>query len=117
MRKIVFISLIIFSLFFSIFCYAENDLIDVPIELLAFVDVDGYQISFFGFEGNKPSFLKKIFPSKKSREFDIMIDSEGVKIFSYQQLDAMVEKAKEKLKNLYLNGAKLKIIVIKEKKK
>jgi hypothetical protein len=117
MKKSIIIVWLIFSLAFPIFCYAGDNLPDLPIELLVEVEVDGYQISFFGFQGDKPGFLKKIFPPKRSREFDIMIDSEGVKIFSYQQLDAMVEKAKDKLKSLYLNGARLKIIVIKEKKK
>lgn len=117
MKKSIMIVWLIFSLAFPIFCYAGDNLSDSPIELLVEIEVDGYQISFFGFQGNKPGFFKKIFPPKRSREFDIMIDSEGVKIFSYQQLDAMVEKAKDELKSLYLNGARLKIIVIKEKKK
>ena len=117
MKRIVFISLIVFSLLFPFFCRAEDGSTNAAIELLLSVDVDGYQISFFGSRGDKPGLLKKIFPPKRSREFDIMIDSEGVKVFSYQQLDAMVEVAKNKLKALYLKGARLKIIVIKEKRR
>lgn len=122
MKNKTWIFLIIFSLIFPIFCRSENNLSldnysDLPIELLAVAEVDGYQINFFGFQGDKPGFFQKLLPPKRVRKFDIMIDVEGVKIFSYQQLDAMVEKAKGELKKLYFNGARLKIIVIKEKKK
>lgn len=122
MKNNKWIFLIIFSLIFPIFCHSENNLSvndcsDPPIELLAVAEVDGYQINFFGFQGNKPGFFQKLLPPKRVRKFDIMIDIEGVKIFSYQQLDTMVEKAKGELKKLYFNGARLKIVVIKEKKR
>ncbi len=121
MKNNTLIFLIIFSLVFPIFCYTENNLsennyLEPPIEILSVAEIDGYQINFFGFQGNKPSFFQKFLPPKRVRKFDIMIDVEGVKIFNYQQLDAMVEKAKDELKRLYINGARLKIIVIKEKK-
>ena len=122
MKNKTLIFIMVFLLIFSIFCYAENNLsgnncLNTSTELLSMVEVDGYQISFFGFQGNKPGFFQKLLPPKRVRKFDIMIDVEEVKIFSYQQLDAMVEKAKDELKELYTHGARLKIVVIKEKKK
>jgi hypothetical protein len=80
------------------------------------IEIEEFRIEIFGFWGEKPGFLEKIF-SKKDRNFDVIIESQGIKVFPYEELDRMIVQIRDELKSLYIDGARIRIIKIKDKEK
>jgi hypothetical protein len=80
------------------------------------VEIREYRIEIFGFWGEKPGFFEKVF-SKKDRNFDVVIESQGIKTFPYEELNKMIVQIRDELKNLYIDGARIRIIKIKDKEK
>jgi hypothetical protein len=120
-KRIIFFFLIVFIAFFV---YGVNvrigegsngESFDTGVFLRA-VEIGEYRIEIFGFWGEKPGFFEKIF-SKKDRNFDVIIESQGIKTFPYEELDRMIVQIRDELKNLYIDGARIRIIKIKDKEK
>lgn len=84
--------------------------------LLKAVEIGEYRIEIFGFWKEKPGFFQKIF-SKKDRNIDVIIESQGIKTFPYEELDRMIVQIRDELKSLYIDGARIRIIKIKDKEK
>jgi hypothetical protein len=120
-KNIVFFFLIFFV--FSFVCSINNEVsennsgesFDTGAFLKA-IEIEEYRIEIFGFWGEKPGFLEKIF-SKKDRNFDVIIESQGIKIFPYEELNRMIVQIRDELKSLYIDGARIRIIKIKDKEK
>lgn len=122
-KKIVFFFLIIPI---SLFVFSNVDKVERGGEgeytifsnysVLRMLEINGFQIEILGIWDGKPGLLKQIFPSKKDWDFNIMIEFGKVTNFSSRELEATVEEIKGELKNLYLNGGKIKVIKIKDKK-
>lgn len=80
------------------------------------IEIGEYRIEIFGFWGEKPGFLEKIF-SKKDRNFDVVIESQGIRTFPYEELDRMIVQIRDELKKIYIDGGRIRIIKIKDKEK